>query len=127
MLYKYGYTKKDKPKPEELKEAIVKLRILYKFDDETTDEDILEFLDKPRCGNTDVNDHNNNQRSRRYDLNPAWGKKSFEYKIETYSSDMTQQQQDSIAAQAFQLWKNAVPELQFTPTQNSNDADIIIS
>ena len=125
LLYKYGYTSSDDLSPHEIDAAVTKLKILYRFDDSTTEEDILKFLQLPRCGNKDI--HTNSERVRRYDLNPAWTKKSFKYTIEHYSPDLSHQQQDFIAAQAFQLWKNAVDDLQFTPAQTSSDADIKIS
>lgn len=125
LLYTYGYTSSDNLSPHEIDAAVTKLKILYHFNDSTTEEDILKFLKLPRCGNKDIN--TKSERVRRYELNPAWMKKSFKYTIENYSPDLSPQQQDSIAAEAFQLWKNAVPDLQFTPTQTSSDADIKIS
>ena len=83
----------------------------------------------PRCGNKDLGEKKgrNPRRVRRYDLNPGWRIKSFTYAFDKYSSDLTVQKQNDIAAQAFQLWKNAVPELDFTPIQNSDQADIKLS
>ena len=85
-------------------------------------------MEKPRCGNKDINgDGNVKRRVRRYDLNPAWRIKSFKYAFEKYSSDLTVAQQDSIAAQAFQLWKEKVPVLDFTAVDDANNADIRFS
>ena len=108
---------------------MTKLKILFQFDNTTTDEDIMKFMERPRCGNKDLGEKKgrNPKRVRRYDLNPGWRIKSFTYAFDKYSSDLTVQTQNDIAAQAFQLWKNAVPELDFTHIQNSDQADIKLS
>ena len=108
---------------------MTKLRILFQFDSTATDEGIIKFIERPRCGNKDIREkkQRNPKRVRRYDLNPAWRVKSFTYAFEKYSSDLTVQQQDNIAAQAFQLWKSNVPELDFASVQNSAQADIKLS
>ena len=131
FLVQYGYASSmNSLSPHEIKLAVTKLRILFQFDNTTTDEDITKFIELPRCGNKDIKEKKgkNSKRVRRYDLNPAWRRKpSFTYAFEKYSSDLTVAQQHSIAVQAFQLWKNSVPELDFAHTQNVVEADIKFS
>ncbi|XP_028393952.1 interstitial collagenase-like isoform X2 [Dendronephthya gigantea] len=131
---KYGYTETDgKTSRHKFKQAVNKLKILNEFDGTTTNDDLYKFIKKPRCGNGEMYKKLKNpgekgkRRVRRYELNPAWSKKSLKYAIKKYSSHsrLTKQQQDNIAAQAFQLWKDSVPQLNFTPS-DPDVADIKI-
>lgn len=103
-----------------MRDATKKMRILYQFDEATPDDKVLKYMKKPRCGNKDLTKKIKKKlRFRRYDLNPAWTTNSFKYAIEKYSSRLSEQQQDNIAAQAFQLWKDSVPELEFASSSAS--------
>ncbi|XP_028394223.1 metalloendoproteinase 4-MMP-like [Dendronephthya gigantea] len=126
FLKQYGYTTSEKISPHEIKNAIVKFRILYQFDNTVTDDDLVKFITiNRRCGNKDrtgkkSKKNKGKRRVRRYDLNPAWTTKSIKYAIEKYSSSgLTVQQQNDIAAEAFQLWEDSVPQLDFTQSSES--------
>lgn len=121
-----GYTDKKNPKPDEVKRAIRKFRILYKFDDNTDPARLYEFMEKPRCGNKDIKKRDSRRR-RRYNVYLAWSKKTFKYAFESFTNDLSQADQKRIIADAFQLWKNAVSELSFTETTKLADADIKFS
>jgi hypothetical protein len=89
----------------------------------------VKLIESPRCGNKDIKEKVNQKSKlvRRYDLNPAWRIKSFTYAFVKYSSDLTVQQQDNTAKLAFQLWQDAVPQLDFKPAPTVDQADIKLS
>ena len=117
----------EKPHPSELKMAITKLRILYKFDDTVDISRIFEFLEKPRCGVPDLGSLKDfSRRKRRYNIYAPWRSTSFTYLFKNYHNKLSMSDQERIVADAFKLWKDAVPVLSFTKT-TSSDAKIKIS
>lgn len=90
----------------------------------TLDEETLEVMHKPRCGDPDVNDAGT--RVRRYATRGIWTKQNLTYYL-SYGKDMTHSQQSRIIARAFKYWSDAAPTLNFTRTYNPNTTDIKIS
>lgn len=93
----------------------------------TSKKEIDKFFQSPRCGNKDLETHVESRRKRRYQLNPAWRINNFTYAFLKYTSDMTTEQQLTIAAAAFKVWTDVVPELNFTLAPVSSSANIKIS
>ena len=77
---------------------------------------------KPRCGITDVDEDG---RVKRFTTQGKWSKTSLTYYIE-YSNDMSESIQPRIIEEALDKWVGAASSLQFTWTNNYDNADIRI-
>lgn len=88
------------------------------------DEETVEMMKKPRCGNPDVND--NGLRVRRYDVGYGkWEKSPLKYHL-SFGEDLARDLQARIFANAFRKWSDAAPKLRFIRTFNREDADLKI-
>uniref|UniRef100_A0A3B4DDN9 interstitial collagenase n=1 Tax=Pygocentrus nattereri TaxID=42514 RepID=A0A3B4DDN9_PYGNA len=85
----------------------------------TLDAETLEVMKKPRCGVPDVAGYNDATGSYK------WTKKQLTYRIENYTSDMTQEEVDSSIGRALKVWADITP-LRFSRIY-SGVADIMIS
>ena len=77
---------------------------------------------KPRCGIPDVDEDG---RVKRFTTQGKWFKTSLTYYIE-YSNDMSESIQPRIIEEALDKWVGAASSLQFTWTNNYDNADIRI-
>ncbi|XP_073248961.1 matrilysin-like [Porites lutea] len=88
------------------------------------DEETVEMMKKPRCGNPDADD--NGLRVRRYDVGYGkWEKSPLKYHL-SFGEDLAHDLQARIFANAFRKWSDAAPKLRFIRTFNREDADLKI-
>ena len=88
------------------------------------DEDTLNLMKKPRCGDPDVEDEES--RFKRYDAVRSWSKTTFTYYIQYSGQDLSEADQQRALDDAFQKWKNACNALSFTRTTDSSNPDFKI-
>ena len=87
------------------------------------DEHTLHEMEKPRCGIPDVDVDGG--RKKRYATLGKWYKTTLKYYM-TYGDDMSHSDQARILARAFKYWSDVAPKLQFTKTEDLNQADFRI-
>ena len=88
------------------------------------DEETMNAMKKPRCGDPDVEEEAS--RFKRYDAVTSWSKTSFTYYIQYSGQDMSESDQQSAIAEAFQKWTSACNALSFTQTTDSSNPDFKI-
>ena len=66
-------------------------------------------------------------RRKRYATQRPWRKDEFTYSILKYTKDMSGRVQESVFKKAFNLWHEAVPQLEFNFRRNDPDADFKIA
>jgi len=88
------------------------------------DEKTLEVMNKPRCGDPDVDIKG--VRMKRYATRGIWNKRNLKYYL-AYGNDLSQKDQSRIIARAFKYWSDIAPTLNFTRTNDSRKTDIRIS
>ena len=86
------------------------------------DEDTLYLMRKPRCGIPDVDEDG---RVKRFTTQGKWSKTSLTYYME-YGNDMPESIQLRIIEEALDKWVGAASSLQFTRTDDYDNADIRI-
>ncbi|XP_068700600.1 collagenase 3-like [Montipora capricornis] len=97
------------------------LSVTGELNDET-----LEAMKKPRCGDPDVGIDGLRVRVRRFSLLGKWPKTNFKYYL-SYGKDLPKTSQARIIKRAFKYWSDVCPTLNFTRTNDSSDTDIRIS
>lgn len=93
------------------------LTVTGELDDET-----LEVMNKPRCGDPDVNNEQG-VRVKRYATRGIWDKTNLTYYL-AYGADLKRSVQSQIIARAFKYWSDICPTLNFTRTNDSLKADM---
>ncbi|XP_033929739.1 72 kDa type IV collagenase-like isoform X5 [Melopsittacus undulatus] len=83
------------------------------------DQNTIETMKKPRCGNPDVANYNFFPRK------PKWEKNHITYRIMGYTPDLDPETVDDAFARAFQVWSDVTP-LRFNRI-NDGEADIMIN
>ncbi|XP_069495734.1 72 kDa type IV collagenase [Ambystoma mexicanum] len=83
------------------------------------DQNTIETMKKPRCGNPDVANYNFFPRK------PKWEKNHITYRIVGYTTDLDTETVDDAFARAFKVWSDVTP-LDFSRL-NDGDADIMIN
>ncbi|NXJ76389.1 MMP2 collagenase, partial [Trogon melanurus] len=83
------------------------------------DQNTIETMKKPRCGNPDVANYNFFPRK------PKWEKNHITYRIIGYTPDLDPETVDDAFARAFQVWSDVTP-LRFNRI-NDGEADIMIN
>ena len=88
------------------------------------DEETLNAMKKPRCGDPDVEDEES--RFKRYDAVRSWSKTSFKWYIQYSGEDLSQSDQQRAVRDAFAKWKGACNALSFTQTTDAGNTDFDI-
>ncbi|ETE63168.1 72 kDa type IV collagenase, partial [Ophiophagus hannah] len=83
------------------------------------DQNTIETMKKPRCGNPDVANYNFFPRK------PKWEKNLITYRILGYTPDLDSETVDDAFARAFKVWSNVTP-LEFSRIHDG-EADIMIN
>ncbi|KAI2578536.1 MMP2 isoform 7, partial [Pan troglodytes] len=83
------------------------------------DQNTIETMRKPRCGNPDVANYNFFPRK------PKWDKNQITYRIIGYTPDLDPETVDDAFARAFQVWSDVTP-LRFSRIHDG-EADIMIN
>uniref|UniRef100_A0A8C3L4V1 72 kDa type IV collagenase n=1 Tax=Chrysolophus pictus TaxID=9089 RepID=A0A8C3L4V1_CHRPC len=83
------------------------------------DQNTIETMKKPRCGNPDVANYNFFPRK------PKWEKNHITYRIIGYTPDLDPETVDDAFARAFKVWSDVTP-LRFNRI-NDGEADIMIN
>ena len=113
---------------EKIKRGIISFQQYYGLDvTGEFDDDTLELMGRPRCGDPDVYD---NYKPAKFVLvnGEVWKKRDLTYDILEYSNHMTRSEVNVEVARAFKTWSD-VTNLKFTRISSSNDnkkADIRI-
>ncbi|XP_033108403.1 matrix metalloproteinase-15-like [Anneissia japonica] len=90
------------------------------------DEDTIEIMNLPRCGNPDFVGTGQDARRRRYaPQGSRWPKNRLTYFIENFSPDLSQTNQVRIIQAAFDIWARQT-SLTFIRQNSARGADIII-
>ena len=88
------------------------------------DEETLNTMKKPRCGDPDLEDEES--RFKRYDAVRSWSKTTFKWYIQYSGEDLSQSDQQRAVRDAFAKWKGACNELSFTQTNDAGNTDFDI-
>ena len=88
------------------------------------DEETLNAMKKPRCGDPDLEDEES--RFKRYDAVRSWSKTSFKWYIQYSGEDLSQSDQQRAVRDAFGKWKGACNALSFTQTNDAGNTDFDI-
>ena len=124
-LAKYHYISPTREGNHDVGEAIKKFQKFFHLPETgEVDEDTLNLMKKPRCGDPDVEDEAS--RFKRYDAVRSWSKTSFTYYIQYSGQDLTEADQQRAISEAFQKWKNACNALSFTRTTDPSNPDFKI-
>jgi len=81
-------------------------------------------MKKPRCGDPDVEEEAS--RFKRFDAVRSWSKTDFTYYIQYSDEDLSESDQQSVIAEAFQKWTSACNVLSFTQTNDYTNPDFKI-
>jgi len=124
-LAKYHYISSTREGNHDVGEAIKKFQKFFHLPETgEVDEDTLNLMKKPRCGDPDVEDEAS--RFKRYDAVRSWSKTSFTYYIQYSGQDLTEADQQRAISEAFQKWMNACNSLSFTRTTDPSNPDFKI-
>ena len=90
------------------------------------DEETLNGMKKPRCGDPDVEEEES--RFKRFQVHALvpWLKTSFSYYVQYSGQDLYESDQQRAISEAFQKWKGACNALPFTRTTNPSNPDFEI-
>ena len=124
-LSDYHYISPSKSGNHDVGEALKKFQHFFGLPETgEVDEETLNAMKKPRCGDPDVEEEAS--RFKRYDAVTSWSKTSFTYYIQYSGQDMSESDQQSAIAEAFQKWTSACNALSFTQTTDSSNPDFKI-
>ncbi|KAE8607947.1 hypothetical protein XENTR_v10011337 [Xenopus tropicalis] len=111
---------KDKCHMMVLKDALKKMQKFFGLTETGEfDQNTIETMKKPRCGNPDVANYNFFPRK------PKWDKNQLTYRIIGYTTDLDSETVDDAFARAFKVWSDVTP-LEFTRIHDG-EADIMIN
>ncbi|XP_030060173.1 72 kDa type IV collagenase [Microcaecilia unicolor] len=103
-----------------LKDTLKQMQKFFKLPETgELDQNTLEIMKKPRCGNPDVANYNFFARK------PKWEKNQITYRILGYTPDLDSETVDDAFARAFKVWSDVTP-LEFSRL-SEGDADIMIN
>ncbi|XP_006000312.1 72 kDa type IV collagenase [Latimeria chalumnae] len=103
-----------------LKDTLKKMQKFFKLPETgELDQNTVETMRKPRCGNPDVGNYNF------FPRRPKWEKNDVTYRILGYTPDLDTETIDDAFARAFQVWSDFTP-LKFRRIQDG-EADIMIN
>ena len=88
------------------------------------DEDTLNAMKKPRCGDPDVEEEAS--RFKRFAAVRSWSKTSFTYYVQYSGQDLSEADQQRAISEAFQKWKGACNVLNFARTTSPSNPDFKI-
>uniref|UniRef100_A0A8C5PJG1 72 kDa type IV collagenase n=1 Tax=Leptobrachium leishanense TaxID=445787 RepID=A0A8C5PJG1_9ANUR len=104
----------------ELKDTLKKMQKFFKLPQTgELDQNTIETMKKPRCGNPDVSNY------QFFPRKPKWEKNQVTYRILGYTTDLDSETVDDAFARAFQVWSDVTP-LKFNRIQDG-EADIMIN
>nr|AAH99241.1 Unknown (protein for MGC:116423) [Xenopus laevis] len=103
-----------------LKDALKKMQSFFGLPETGEfDQNTIETMKKPRCGNPDVANYNFFPRK------PKWDKNHLTYRILGYTTDLDSETVDDAFARAFKVWSDVTP-LEFNRIHDG-EADIMIN
>ncbi|KAL7978975.1 hypothetical protein Chor_001278 [Crotalus horridus] len=119
-LNKYYGCPKDNCNLLVLKDTLVKMQKFFGLPQTgELDQNTIETMKKPRCGNPDVANYNFFPRK------PKWEKNLVTYRILGYTPDLDSETVDDAFARAFKVWSDVTP-LEFSRIHDG-EADIMIN
>ncbi|KAF7244738.1 72 kDa type IV collagenase [Varanus komodoensis] len=119
-LNKYYGCPKDKCNLFVLKDTLKKMQKFFGLTETgELDQNTIETMKKPRCGNPDVANYNFFPRK------PKWEKNLVTYRILGYTPDLDSETVDDAFARAFKVWSDVTP-LEFSRIHDG-EADIMIN
>ena len=124
-LSDYHYISPSKSGNHDVGEALKKFQHFFGLPETgEVDEETLNVMKKPRCGDPDVEDEES--RFKRYDAVRPWSKTSFKWYIQYSGEDLSQSDQQRAVRDAFAKWKGACNALSFTQTTDAGNTDFDI-